>query len=109
MRLATRSTPTLVPSSTVARFRDSARARNSGTDPRGPPEKLDLFKVFWKQLRIQGSTMGSPDDFSAMLKWVAKHGIRPVIDDVVPLEDGPAAVERMKSSPQFGKYVLSQG
>jgi len=75
----------------------------------GPPEKLDLFKVFWKQLRIQGSTMGSPDDFSAMLKWVAKHGIRPVIDDVVPLEDGPAAVERMKSSPQFGKYVLSQG
>ncbi len=72
----------------------------------GPPEKLDLFKVFWKQLRLQGSTMGSPADFDAMLKLVDQHDLKPVVDEVVPLEEGAAAVERMKTSPQFGKIVL---
>ena len=73
----------------------------------GPPAKLDLFKVFWKQLRLQGTTMGSPADFAAMLELVAEHGIRPVIDEVFPLADGNEALDRMKSSPQFGKYVLA--
>ncbi|MCH2212135.1 MAG: zinc-binding dehydrogenase [Fuerstiella sp.] len=73
----------------------------------GPPEKLDLFKLFWKQLRLIGSTMGSPDDFTAMLKLVNEHKLRPVVDTVFPLEDGNIAVSRMNSSPQFGKYVLT--
>lgn len=73
----------------------------------GPPEKLDLFKVFWKQLRLQGSTMGSPDDFAAMLKFVAEKSIVPIVDTVMPLEDGNQAIAQMKSAPQFGKYVLS--
>jgi len=73
----------------------------------GPPPKLDLFKIFWKQLRIQGSTMGSPRDFAAMLKLVDQHGIKPVIDATFPLAEGNRALEQMKTSPQFGKYVLT--
>jgi zinc-binding alcohol dehydrogenase/oxidoreductase len=73
----------------------------------GAPEKIDLFKVFWKQLRLQGSTMGSPQDFSQMLALVAKHKIRPVVDRVFPLTEGNEAIQMMKSSPQFGKYVLA--
>jgi zinc-binding alcohol dehydrogenase/oxidoreductase len=73
----------------------------------GPPEKIDLFKVFWKQLRLQGSTMGSPRDFQQMLSLVEKHRIRPVIDRVFPLAEGNEAIQMMKVSPQFGKYVLS--
>jgi zinc-binding alcohol dehydrogenase/oxidoreductase len=73
----------------------------------GPPEKLDLFKLFWKQLHLIGSTMGSPADFTAMLKLVNEHKLRPVVDAVFPLEDGNTAVSRMESSPQFGKYVLT--
>jgi NADPH:quinone reductase-like Zn-dependent oxidoreductase len=72
----------------------------------GPPEKLDLFKVFWKQLHLQGSTMGSPADFDAMLKFVQRHAVRPIVDRVFPLAEGNAAIELMASSPQFGKYVL---
>lgn len=72
----------------------------------GPPEKLDLFKVFWKQLRIQGTTMGSPADFEAMLRTVEKHEISPVVDRVMPLSEGNAAIESMQSAPQFGKVVL---
>ena len=72
----------------------------------GPPEKLDLFKIFWKQLRLQGSTMASPADFSAMLELVNRRQLRPIVDAVFPLEEGNRAIEQMEASPQFGKYVL---
>ncbi len=72
----------------------------------GPAKKLDLFKVFWKQLRLVGTTMGSPEDFREMIEFVGRHQIAPTIDQVVPLADGAAAVERMRESPQFGKMVL---
>ncbi len=73
----------------------------------GPPDRLDLFKLFWKQLHLIGSTMGSPTDFQEMLDLVNRHEIHPVIDGVFPLEDGDQAVRKMADSPQFGKYVLS--
>lgn len=72
----------------------------------GPPKKLDLFKIFWKQLRLVGTTMGSPEDFQEMIEFVGRHQIIPTIDQVVPLADGGSAVERMRESPQFGKIVL---
>ena len=72
----------------------------------GAPESIDMFKLFWKQLRLQGSTMGSPDDFSSMVDLVEKYQIKPVIDAVYSLEDTNQAIDQMRSSPQFGKYVL---
>lgn len=72
----------------------------------GPPGKMDLFKVFWKQLQLIGSTMGSPDDFEAMLKFVEQHEIKPMIDRVVRLEDANEHLETMITSDQFGKLVL---
>lgn len=73
----------------------------------GPPDKLEMRKVFWKQLRLQGSTMGSPADFEAMLGFCSTHRIAPIIDSTYPLEEGNTAIGLMKSSPQFGKYVLT--
>jgi NADPH:quinone reductase-like Zn-dependent oxidoreductase len=73
----------------------------------GAPDSLDLFKVFWKQLRLQGSTMGSPEDFAAMLKFTGEKRLVPIVDSVTPLADGNRAIGAMKSSPQFGKLVLS--
>lgn len=72
----------------------------------GPPHKLDLFKIFWKQLRLIGSTMGSPADFEAMLQFVTKHQIEPLVDEVFPLSECNAALSRMRESQQFGKIVL---
>ncbi len=72
----------------------------------GPPRKLDMFKLFWKQLHLIGSTMGSPEDFAAMVKFVNEHQIKPVVDKVVPLSEGPELVASMADSPQFGKLVL---
>jgi len=72
----------------------------------GPPRKLDMFKVFWKQLRLIGSTMGSPRDFSQMLELVNTHKIEPAIDEQFDLEDGNKAFDRLRESTQFGKVVL---
>lgn len=72
----------------------------------GPPKKLDLFKVFWKQLRLVGSTMGSPQDFAAMLEFVNSRQLHPVLDQTFPLEQGNEALARMRDCDQFGKIVL---
>ncbi len=72
----------------------------------GPPEKLDMFKIFWNQLRLQGSTMGSPADFESMLQFVSEKSIKPIVDSVQPLDAVNDALVQMKVSPQFGKYVL---
>ena len=72
----------------------------------GPPKKFDLMKVFWKQLRVLGSTMGSPRDFAAMLEFVQSKQLRPVLDESFPLERGNEALARMRDCEQFGKIVL---
>ncbi len=75
----------------------------------GPLDALNLRKVFWKQLHLIGSTMGSPREFEQMLAFVIEHEVRPAIDRVVPLEQGNEAFSRMAESTQFGKLVLKIG
>jgi len=64
-------------------------------------------KVFWKQLQILGTTMGTNADFEAMLKLMDEHKIVPVIDEVHPLHSAGEVIQKMASSPQFGKLVLT--
>ena len=75
-----------------------------GTAGNIPP--LNGRKIFWKQLQILGTTMGSPDDFKAMVDFVNAHQIVPVIDEVFPLAQADKAVRNMENSSQFGKIVL---
>ena len=63
--------------------------------------------IFWRQIRILGSTMGSPSEFQAMLDFVQKHQIVPIVDKVYPFEEGNIALERMAASKQMGKIVLT--
>lgn len=73
----------------------------------GAPGKLDLFKVFWKQLRLIGSTMGSANDFDEMLDLVTRYNLCPVIDSEFELEDVNDAIAHMAASRQFGKIVVN--
>jgi NADPH:quinone reductase-like Zn-dependent oxidoreductase len=75
-----------------------------GTAGNIPP--LNGRKIFWKQLQLLGTTMGSPDDFKAMIDFVNEHKIIPVIDEVFPLAQAQKAVNKMENSSQFGKIVL---
>jgi zinc-binding alcohol dehydrogenase/oxidoreductase len=75
-----------------------------GTAGNIPP--LNGRKIFWKQLQILGTTMGSPGDFKAMVDFVNEHQIVPVVDEVFLLADAEKAVHKMEKSTQFGKIVL---
>jgi D-arabinose 1-dehydrogenase-like Zn-dependent alcohol dehydrogenase len=65
-----------------------------------------MRRVFWNQLEIIGSTMGSDADVSDMLRMVAGSGIEPVIDRSYPLDEGVAALKRLDEPDHFGKVVL---
>ena len=73
---------------------------------RGNPKGLDLRRIFWKQLRLQGTTMGTAADFSAMLKLYADAKLRPVVDRTFPFEAGNEAFAHVGAAAQFGKVVL---
>ena len=66
-------------------------------------------KVFFKQLNIMGSTMGTPQEFKAMTAFVEKNKLKPVVDKVYLLEDAELAMRRMDAGKQFGKIVLRIG
>ena len=72
----------------------------------GPVPSLELFRVFWKQLSILGTTMGNAAEFAAMLELFEGDDLRPVVDRSFPLAEAPAALGRMQESGQFGKIVL---
>jgi NADPH:quinone reductase-like Zn-dependent oxidoreductase len=73
---------------------------------RGNVTNVVARRIFWKQLNILGSTMGSPSDFAAMVALVDQHQINPVVDKVYAPEDGAAAFLRMDEGLQFGKIVV---
>ena len=63
--------------------------------------------LFFKQVDIVASTMGSPQDFEAMVAHVATHKIIPVVDSVVDFKDHAQAFAKLEKSSQFGKIVLT--
>jgi len=72
----------------------------------GPNPEEELRIIFWKQLTILGSTMGTDSEFAAMLAAVDAGRLEPVVDTVFPLADARKAYERMASGAGFGKIVL---
>ena len=71
------------------------------------PKGLDLRKCFFRQINILGTTMGSPEDFSGMTRFVGTHKITPVVDKAFPLDAADAALRHMESGTQFGKIGLT--
>jgi NADPH:quinone reductase-like Zn-dependent oxidoreductase len=72
----------------------------------GPNPPAQLHRIWWKQLTIYGSTMGSRADFEAVYELVASGRAVPVIDHVFPLAEAAAAHERLEAGEQLGKIVL---
>lgn len=68
---------------------------------------LPVRKVFWRQISLLGTTMGSPADWSAMNAMVAAQRLRPVVSACFPLEQAAAAFALMERGGQFGKIVLT--
>jgi len=73
---------------------------------RGNPGQFEARKLFWNQLQLIGSTMGSDADFLHMLQLVEKFHIKPVVDQCYSFDQAEAAFDRMKEGKQFGKITL---
>lgn len=73
---------------------------------RGALENVSPQRIFWKQLSILGSTMGSPSDFHNMVRFVTEHEIVPVIDEVFAFEETAQAFAKMEAGTQVGKLMV---
>ena len=73
----------------------------------GPNPPAALHRIWWKQLSILGSTMGTGEDFAGAYELVASGRAVPVVDSVLPLEEIRAAHERLEAGEQLGKIVLT--
>jgi NADPH:quinone reductase-like Zn-dependent oxidoreductase len=76
----------------------------SGADP-----PAELRRVFYRQLRVVGSTMGTRAELVALTRMLVDSGARPVIDSVLPLADARAAYARLEHGDVFGKILLDCG
>ena len=72
----------------------------------GLPTSLDLYRLFWKQGTIQGSTMGNDEEFAAMVKFVETHNILPLICRRYPFEQIDNAIKQMENTSRPGKTVV---
>ena len=73
----------------------------------GPNPPANLHRIFWKQLSIFGSTMGTAEDFAGVYELVASGRVKPLVDRVFPLEEAADAHRHLESGKQFGKVVLT--
>lgn len=72
----------------------------------GPDATTDLTRVFWNQLSILGSTMGSMDEFREVIALFRRGLLAPVLDSTFDAIDGARAYARLESGTQFGKVVV---
>ena len=73
----------------------------------GPNPPAALHRIWWKQLTIYGSTMGTKEDFEGAYELVKSGKAKPVIDEVLPITEIRAAHGRMEAGEQLGKIVLT--
>ncbi|MEV5612279.1 zinc-binding dehydrogenase [Streptomyces sp. NPDC052225] len=74
----------------------------------GPnPKAAELNRIFFLELKVVGSTMGSKDELEDLLAFCAATGVRPVIDEVLPLDRAREGFEKMAGGDLFGKIVLT--
>ncbi|WP_234375498.1 zinc-binding dehydrogenase, partial [Streptomyces sp. CB01373] len=79
----------------------------SGATSGDRPSHAELTRIFFLELKVVGSTMGTKDELEDLLSFCAATGVRPVIDEVLPLDRAREGFERLESGGHFGKVVLT--
>ena len=62
--------------------------------------------IFWKQIQILGTTMGSDEDFELLMAHINRYKVKPIVDRIFELNSINSAFERMAAGEQFGKIVI---
>ncbi|WP_327636939.1 zinc-binding dehydrogenase [Kribbella sp. NBC_00482] len=79
----------------------------SGATSGQAPKSAELNRIFFLQLRVQGSTMGTRTELAELVQFMANAGISPHIDTVLPLTDARTGFEKMNAGDVFGKIVFT--
>jgi len=81
----------------------------SGATSGDAPSKAELTKIFFRQLRIVGSTMGTREELAQLAQLVVQQRIEPAVDSVMPLAQARDGFARMVDGDVFGKVVFTVG
>ncbi|MFD4998210.1 zinc-binding dehydrogenase [Streptomyces buecherae] len=79
----------------------------SGATSGPSPKAAELNRIFFLELKVVGSTMGTKDELEGLLNFCAATGVRPVIDTVLPLDRAREGFAKMAEGDLFGKVVLT--
>jgi NADPH:quinone reductase-like Zn-dependent oxidoreductase len=79
----------------------------SGVTSGDRPAHAELTRIFFLELKVVGSTMGTKEELASLLSFCAATGVRPVIDEVLPLDRAREGFEKMAAGGLFGKVVLA--
>ena len=79
----------------------------SGATSGDAPAKAELTKIFFRQLRVVGSTMGNRAELERLANFVVNKGITPVVDSTFALAEARAGFEKMAAGEVFGKVVFT--
>lgn len=71
----------------------------------GDPERMEIQRLFFLEIAVLGATMGSKQDLEQLLAFLARTGVRPVVDSTVPLARVGEGLARLAGGAQFGKIV----
>ncbi len=74
----------------------------------GDLEKGELRHVFFRQLKIHGSTMGTRDELDALARFMAEHRVEPLVERVLPMDRVADGIRAVKDGEVFGKIVLTR-
>jgi NADPH:quinone reductase-like Zn-dependent oxidoreductase len=72
----------------------------------GPDPPAELRRVFYRQVRILGSMMGTRKELTELIRMLRDTGVRPLIDATYPLAEAKAAYRHLHEGKLFGKVVL---
>ncbi len=72
----------------------------------GADATTDLARLFWNQLRVLGSTMGTNEEFHEVAALFRAGALKPVVDQAFDARDAAKAYQRLEAGEQFGKIVL---
>ena len=73
----------------------------------GDASPAELSRIFFQEITVRGVTMGSREDLAALLRFLARTDVRPVVDEVLPLSQAAAGLARLDAGEQYGKIVLT--
>lgn len=73
----------------------------------GISSEVNIIPILMQNIRLQGILVGSRESFERMNRAIAAHGLTPVVDQVFPFAETPAALDHMASASHFGKIGIA--